>query len=275
MSTHLRFTACLVLVGWCWRAGTVAGLPIRVHWSFWLVPALLAADGIGRRGGDWLALAYLVGLHVALGASIVLHELGHAWSARRSGVRLGEIVLALPGGLLTGAFLPGRLRPRQEIRLALAGPAVSLALALLLAALGWGLAGRPAWPGELTRLLWRMSPGGFAATLGLANVGLALVNLLPIFPLDGGRLLRGLLSLRGDVVLATRLTCGLSLLLTPAVLGVGLWLGVPALLALATMAVVGSWQEIRLLDALLRDARWRGRLIGDRPGVRQRSACRR
>ena len=120
-----------------------------------------------------------------------------------------------------------------------------------------------------------MSPGGFAATLGLANVGLALVNLLPIFPLDGGRLLRGLLSLRGDVVLATRLTCGLSLLLTPAVLGVGLWLGVPALLALATIAVVGSWQEIRLLDALLRDARWRGRLIGDRPGGRQRSACRR
>jgi Zn-dependent protease len=140
--------------------------------------------------------------------------------------------------------------------MALTGPAVSLMVALILAALTWWLAGRPAAVDPWS-LLWRLSPAGLAATLAMANLALVAVNLIPLFPLDGGRVLRGLLSLRGNLARATRLACGLSLLLAPVVLGVGLWLGAPTVLALAILVLIFSWQELRLLGEMLDDANWR------------------
>jgi Zn-dependent protease len=158
------------------RIGTLFGFPIRVHWSFLL---LLAAVLFWMGGPAGVLLVLMVA------SSVLVHELGHALLARHLGVPVAEIGLHIFGGAAQMAGLPRR--PGDEIAIAAAGPAVSFALA----GLGHGF-------GMLTgvRLL---------ALFGTVNLGLAVFNLLPAFPSDGGRILRAWLARRRGLVRATDL----------------------------------------------------------------------
>ena len=170
------------------RFGRIAGIPVGASWSALLI-ALLFAWSLG---GDllpaqvpglvpvayWLAGAAGAGLFLA---SLLAHEIGHALVARRAGLRVRGITLWLLGGVALLEDEPAT--PGDELRVALVGPAVSLALAVGfgLAAAVLSLAGVP----TLAVVL--------AAWLALGNAALAVFNLLPAAPLDGGRVLRGLL----------------------------------------------------------------------------------
>ena len=170
------------------RFGRVAGIPVGASWSALLIALLIAwsrggarrpAPGPGRtpppsrRGGA-------AGAGLFLG-SLLAHEIGHALVARRAGLRVRGITLWLLGGVAQLEDEPAS--PGDELRVAIVGPAVSLALAVGfgLAAVALSVAGGPALAGVVV------------AWLALANAVLAVFNLLPAAPLDGGRVLRGLL----------------------------------------------------------------------------------
>jgi Zn-dependent protease/CBS domain-containing protein len=204
--------------------GRLLGIPFRVHWS-WFVAVLLIAWTLASHyfpemlpehreslGSAWFwgwGLAAAVGLFV----SVLLHELGHALAARYYGIATRGIRLFIFGGV---AELGGEpRRPLHEIVIALAGPAVSVllilgfsfgtALLMLSGGLtlqpledgsGWQLLGGSPWLSALTALLYY---------LGMINTALVLFNLIPAFPLDGGRVLRGILWLiSGNYLASTR-----------------------------------------------------------------------
>ncbi|HSB41132.1 MAG TPA: site-2 protease family protein [Methylomirabilota bacterium] len=160
----------------------VGGIPVRVHLSWLLVFGLvtwsLAAGYFPNEYPGWTRPAYwAIGAITALAffASILIHELGHSWIARRNGIPIRSITLFVFGGVARIAREPET--PGAEFRIALAGPATSFALAGLFAG---------AW------LLVRDAPLLAAPAVWLARINfmVAVFNLAPGFPLDGGRLFR-------------------------------------------------------------------------------------
>ncbi len=180
---------------WSFPIGRLFGSELRVHVTFFLLLAWVAWSG-WREGGVPGALATTLFV-LLLFACVIAHEFGHALTARRFGIRTPDITLLPIGGLARLERMPER--PREEILVALAGPAVNVAIFALLFALG---ARGPDLSGSADPhgLTFASLPG----QLALINLWLALFNLLPAFPMDGGRVLRALLALRGDRLAATR-----------------------------------------------------------------------
>lgn len=220
---------------WSWRIATVAGIPVRVHVTFGLL--LVFIFGAHYAGGHdvWKALEG-VGLIVSVFACVVLHEFGHALAARRYGVKTRDITILPIGGVARLERIPEK--PFQEIVVALAGPAVNLAIACLLLipfsrAVG-GFADSAAAASALQ--------GNFLAELFAINVFLAVFNLVPAFPMDGGRVLRALLAIRLDYVRATQIaaTVGQGIAFLFGLVGL---FGNPMLLFVALFVFIGAGQE--------------------------------
>ena len=158
---------------------TVAGIPIRIHFTFVVLMAFLAlASAEQGAAGVVASVSFVLGVFTC----IVLHELGHSIVAQRYGIRVASITLYPIGGL---ARITERPAPRQEFWIALAGPAVNVVIATLLTCFG----ARPHWP--------LFGNAKFVQGLFDANVMLVLFNLIPAFPMDGGRVLRAALALGG------------------------------------------------------------------------------
>lgn len=181
-------------MGWSWKLGRLAGIDIRVHATLLLLVGwVLFSQLVGGSGA--LAAAGAIAFLVAVFGSIVLHELGHALTARRFGIGTRDITLLPIGGVASLHRMPKA--PKQELWIALAGPAVNFAIAAVLFV--W-LSATGTWA-SLTAL--GVASGPFAERLLVANVSLGLFNLIPAFPMDGGRVLRALLALRIDRARAT------------------------------------------------------------------------
>lgn len=157
-----------------YHLATVFGIPIRLN-----ITLVLLAIYLGARMGH-LLLGLLVGALLVF--SVVLHELGHSLVAQRAGIRVRGINMLFFGGMAIMDRMPRQ--PRVELRLAAAGPAVSLALGLSSAFLLW-----------ISGILTGFHPAPLAILAAL-NIGLAIFNLVPAFPMDGGRILRALLTRR-------------------------------------------------------------------------------
>jgi len=176
--------------------GRIGGVEVRVNWSWLIVLALIVwtlADGVfpsqnpGLSGDTHLAMAVVAAL--LFFASILLHELGHAWEARREGLEVDGITLWLFGGV--SQFKGGFPSAGAEFRIAIAGPLVSLILGVVFVLIA--IAGLPS------------AVDGVAAWLGYINLALLVFNLIPALPLDGGRVLRAALwQSKGDLGWATR-----------------------------------------------------------------------
>lgn len=178
------------MLGWSFKVLRVFGIPVRVHVTLALcLPFLIWDFGwlvAGTIGAVWFS-------------SITLHELGHALVARRKGAEVLEILLLPIGGAARMAHLPKA--PRDELLVAFAGPAVSLVLSLVL------LVGGACLPltSESALLLGVLLHLNGVQAVGLLNLMLAVFNLLPAFPMDGGRVLRALLAKRLGRLKATRI----------------------------------------------------------------------
>ncbi len=173
-------------MAWSFPIGRFAGSEVRIHVTFFL---LLAWIGIVhyQRGGAAAAAEGLLFI-LAIFACVIAHEFGHALAARRYGIRTPDITLLPIGGLARLERMPEK--PGEEIVVALAGPAVNFVLAILLILL---LGARF----DLAALEEIENPAaGFFARLAAVNVFLALFNLIPAFPMDGGRVLRAFLAHR-------------------------------------------------------------------------------
>lgn len=179
---------------WSWKLGRLAGIDVRVHATFLFLVAWVAVIGY-QATGTWVGVLGEELFMLAVFASVVAHEYGHALTARHYGVRTREITILPIGGVAQLERMPDK--PREELAVALAGPAVTVVLAAglfaLLSVLGWPTGARtmilPNAP-ILSRLMW-------------ANVILFVFNVLPAFPMDGGRVLRAVLAMRMDYARAT------------------------------------------------------------------------
>ena len=218
------------------------GIRLEVHATFVLLLGLAGYDGwrADRASGAAWEVAF-VGL---MFGCVVLHELGHALAARHYGIRASRILLLPIGGMAQFDSLPRQ--PGRELVIALAGPAVNYLLIGLLV-LGFG------WPASLAEVGLPTHLAEVPHALLLINLMMGVFNLLPAFPMDGGRVLRALLALRFGHARATRwaarsgqaiaLVCGAGAVYASVFLGYNLWM----LAALFAFIGYGAQMEYRLV----------------------------
>jgi Zn-dependent protease len=239
------------------RVGKLFGIPIFIHPTFLLLPAwvVLTNPGVGSSG---LALM-LVGV-VAVFGCVVLHELGHALTARRFGIATRDITLYPIGGVARLERMSEK--PLEEVLIALAGPAVNLVIVLLLTpAVFLGVV-------ALSTELLTFSTGAglvhmamqFLILLWLSNMVLLVFNLVPCFPMDGGRVLRALLSRRLGQVRATQIASGISIPFALLIAAWGLYYNNPITIVVAAFVVIAGRSELAAIR--LRDAQRQSRAFG-------------
>lgn len=216
------------------QLGSVAGIRIQVHWTFILIVGWVALTSLATRP-SLIGAALNVGFILVLFGCVLLHELGHALAARLFGIMTQDITLLPIGGVARLERMPRK--PIQELIVALAGPAVNVAIAALLLAIllpTVGTQGLAAVP---------LQSGGFLQQLLVINLMLVVFNMLPAFPLDGGRVLRALLAMVFNYATATRIAarCGQA-----AAVGLGLLgLANPFMLVIAAFIFFGAAAEAR------------------------------
>jgi len=223
---------------WSTTIGRFAGIDVKVHATFLL---LLAWVAISHWRSEQSAHAIGAGLVfiLALFFCVVLHEFGHALTARRYGVKTRDIILLPIGGVARLERIPDK--PRQELWIALAGPAVNVAIALVLAV--W-LQIASAWQPveELT-----VTGGSFIERLLVVNVFLVVFNLIPAFPMDGGRVLRALLGLKLEYVKATQIAASVGQVFAFGLGFLGLFAN-PFLVFIALFVWIGAAQEASMVQ---------------------------
>ena len=205
----LRPTERAGKVRWTWPIGTFFGVPTRVHISMALLAAYAVFEGMTGFANPWLGAALSLAGLVIVFASVLLHEFGHVLMARRFGIHTRSVTLSPLGGIAQLERLPER--PQEELRVALAGPAVNVALAVAAVGISLSLGAVGLAPG----------PAGVLLDLTLwANVTLAVFNMVPAFPMDGGRVLRAAIEFRRGRLRATEVTASIGAWVA---LALGVW----------------------------------------------------
>jgi len=215
---------------WSFQVATLLGIPIRVHVTFLALLVWFATYAAAMARDVKTELAFVVGVFTC----VVLHELGHAAMAKRFGVKTREIVLYPIGGVARLERIPGGV---AELLIALAGPAVNAvigaALSIVLVAVGAPIdlsIDFPFQDGLVQKLLW-------------SNVMLVLFNMIPAFPMDGGRVLRGLLAISLGQDRATRIAAIVGQLFAVLFAVLGLWSGNFLLVFIGVFVFLGATQE--------------------------------
>ena len=217
------------------RLGRFAGIDVFVHWTFALLVAYVLGAVLldGQPLGAALAALALV---LATFGCVVLHEYGHALTARRYGVPTTDITLYPIGGVARLERIPEK--PSQELAVAIAGPLVNVAIALLIGA-GLLVTGT-----ELAPLVGLLDPTArFWSTLLWINVVLVVFNLIPAFPMDGGRILRSLLAMALPYERATRIAARVGQVLAVGFAVWGVLGGGVMLIVIAAFVFLGASQE--------------------------------
>ena len=240
---------------WSWRLGKFAGIDVYLHATFVLFLAWIAVMHL-MSGHGLAAMLSGTAFMLALFGSVLLHEFGHALTARRFGIRTRNIMLLPIGGIAQLERMPSE--PKQELAVALAGPAVNAVIAstlfVLLSAVG-----------ELAPLgTLALTEGSFLERVMLANVSLMLFNLLPAFPMDGGRALRGLLKFWMDPARATQVAASvgqsfafvfgfIGLLFSPMLVLIAIFIWFGASQEASAELIKSSLSGVPGTEAMLRD----------------------
>jgi len=226
-----------------WRIGCIAGIDLHLHFTFLILLGWIVLSHYFQRH-DWQDALGGLAFTLSLFTIVVLHELGHALMARRFGIRTRDITLLPIGGIARLERIPEK--PKQELLVALAGPAVNIVLATLLFVVLFVGA-------ELSAAKeFQLVGGNFLAKLMWINVSLGVFNLLPAFPMDGGRVLRALLAMRMDYVRATNIAASIGQSMAWVFGFIGLFTN-PFLMFIALFVWIGAAQEaeqVRMKSAL-------------------------
>jgi len=180
-------------MGWSLNIGKISGINFRIHVTFFLLLFFIFISVLPQHGFERALLATL--FICAVFVCVLIHEIGHSLIARRFGKEAKSITLLPIGGVATMEEMPEK--PAQEIAMSIIGPFINLIIAAIL----YLFVGR--WSGIGAPNLTPDSARAFFAGLIGVNIMLAIFNLIPAFPMDGGRVLRGLLAIRLDFVQAT------------------------------------------------------------------------
>ena len=223
---------------WSLKLGSFAGIRVYLHWTFVLLLGWILFSHLGR-GHDWAEAWRGVGFIIALFGCVLLHEFGHALTAKHYGIGTRDITLLPIGGIARLERLPEN--PRDELWVTLAGPAVNVVIAGVLFAVLYFV-----YPGNKFSQA-KLLEGNFLVRLMWVNVFLGAFNLLPAFPMDGGRVLRALLSMRLGRARATRLAAsigqGMAILF-----GIAGFFGNPMLIFIAIFVYLGAEAEAQSVE---------------------------
>ncbi|MDQ3045430.1 MAG: site-2 protease family protein [Chloroflexota bacterium] len=249
--------------------GKVHGIDVKVHPTFGLVAIWVLFNwGLGPGGGVGPFLFGLIVVLLIFGC-VLLHELGHCVMATHYKVKVHDITLWPFGGVARIEQVPSR--PGAEVLIALAGPAVNVAIAVALLpplVLFAVMAGFDSWS-DYGRYLYSATPGGMLVYLVLTNLMLVLFNLLPAFPMDGGRVLRAGLSVIVGRAVATRAAVLVGQTFAALLFGLGLWFGDYMLPIVALFIAVAAHAEGRAvrLESAMRRLRVGQFALWDRGGI--------
>ena len=234
---------------WSWKIGEIAGIGVFVHATF-LILVVWIGLSYWQSERSIAAVIEGVGFILALFGCVVLHELGHALAARRYGIATRDITLLPIGGVARLERMPED--PKQEIVVAIAGPLVNVVIAAAIY-VGLFISGNVISSEQVT-----IVGGSFLVSLMLVNVILVLFNLIPAFPMDGGRVLRAVLATKMDYATATQqaahvgqliaLVFGLLGLFTnPFLVFIALfvWIGAAAEASMAQVKSASRWHSGR------------------------------
>jgi len=234
-------------MSWSIKLFRVRGIEIKVHLTFVLILIWAAVRwGVTMKGGTTGAL-YGVLVILLLFACVTVHELAHSLTAMRFGVKVRDITLLPIGGISQMEEMPHK--PSEELRMSLAGPLSNFIIAAILLLLSIPL-NFPAEvsSGRMGQVLGSVSWGGLLAYLITANIMLGLFNLLPAFPMDGGRVLRSLLAMRMDHAKATAKAAAAGQGLAWLMGLVGVLSGAWTLVIIAVFIYLGASQEGRMVE---------------------------
>ncbi len=248
---------------WSLKLGKLLGIDVYLHFTFLLLLAFLGVY-YWRATHDVGAALSGVAFVVALFGCVVLHELGHALMARRYGILTRDITLLPIGGIARLARMPEK--PMQELWVALAGPAVNVVIAILLL-VGLAVTGGFTPVEELG-----VTGGSFWQRLMGLNLVLVAFNLLPAFPMDGGRVLRALLAMRlgrrRATVIAAKVGQGMAILFcivgfyySPFLIFIGIFVYLGAQAEVGLVEMQSALSGLRVRDAMM--TRFRTLAAGD------------
>lgn len=213
------------------RIANISGIPLRVHWTFLLIFAWVIFVGIDGDGSIQLSsLSNLIFSVLTLFACVILHELGHAFAARRFGIKTQNIVLLPIGGVAMLERLP--VNPKHELVVAIAGPAVNFLIALIFLPFLLGIDDRVLI--EMTNFIININQGAFPPFrvsffnwfvffLVTLNIVVGLFNLIPAMPMDGGRVLRALLATKLPRHKATQIAATIGAILSGIIIIYGVF----------------------------------------------------
>jgi Zn-dependent protease/CBS domain-containing protein len=225
-------------VKWSWKIAEVAGIGVYMHATFLLLIGFIVLSH-WMQGNTAAGTAMGVLFILVLFVCVLLHELGHALTAKRYGIKTRDITLLPIGGLARLERMPDK--PVQELWVALAGPAVNVVIGALL--FGWLVATDSLVPiGTLG-----VSEGSFLERLMVVNVFLVAFNLIPAFPMDGGRVLRALLAMRMEYTRATQIAASLGQGIAFVFGFIGFFTN-PILLFIAFFVWIGAAQEASMVQ---------------------------
>lgn len=245
---------------------TAFGIPVFIHWTFGFVFVFILWNAQSEGMTTMETLTYTA-LFMSLFVCVLLHEYGHALAARRYGVKTQDIVLMPIGGVARLEKMPDK--PVQEFVVAIAGPMVNVVIALLLI-LGIWLLTDPAYIELLANLVISAEEGNaiieesgiqipqplqFALNLAILNIVLVVFNMIPAFPMDGGRVFRALLSMKTGRPKATRIASMVGQVIAGLIIFYGIWINAFMTVILGLFVIYGARSEnamVQLEDLLSR-----------------------
>ncbi|CAG1008008.1 Putative zinc metalloprotease Rip3 [Phycisphaerales bacterium] len=226
---------------WALKIGTFFGTAVYIHWTFLLLLVWIVGSGLfhGQTAAQILHyLAVISGVFVC----VVLHEYGHILAARRFGVRTRDIILLPIGGMARMERLPSK--PWQELIVAIAGPAVNVAIVAVLAPIALV---RGVLNPETLNAQTLSQGSSILLSLISVNVALILFNMVPAFPMDGGRVLRALLAMAMPYAKATRAAATVGQIAALGFVAMGLFFN-PMLILIAVFVWIGAESEARMAE---------------------------
>lgn len=219
--------------------GRIAGIQVFVHWTFLILIGYIVYSNL-KQGMGTVDILWSILFILTLFACVTLHELGHALAARRYHIKTANITLLPIGGVAQLESMPEK--PKEELVVALAGPLVNVVIAGLLfpvLSLSGGL-------NDLD--VARFSHHNFLPSLMVVNIWLAVFNMIPAFPMDGGRVLRALLSFKFERHVATRIAASIGQLLAIGFVLVGFFSN-PFLIFIGVFIFLGAQGEAQYAQA--------------------------
>lgn len=219
------------------KLGTIGGIGVFIHWTFSILILFIIFSSY-RAGQDASQMLWMIAFVLCIFGTVFLHELGHATAAKRYHIKTKDITLLPIGGVARLERMPEK--PSEELIVALAGPAVNVVIAVVCS---FFVVFPETQQQAEVQLMAGIHAGNFLLNFFMINIWLSVFNLIPAFPMDGGRVLRALLSMRIPRVKATLIAARTGQLLAAGFVFAGFYVN-PFLIFIGLFVMLGAQAEL-------------------------------